>query len=67
MTTIELHVEAGQWLATWKGDGAARIVDLFRTDTLPTAYAAAVPDWVVMEKVQGLNPGAVVQVREVAL
>ncbi len=51
---IELFVIRTGWFARFVGD--QNIIDLFGTDTLPTAFTAAADAEVVLSAIQKLNP-----------
>jgi hypothetical protein len=53
---IELRVDGNQWVAQWIGPHAAKTVELFGTDTLPTPYSTSAPAAVVLAQVMSLNP-----------
>lgn len=57
---IKLHRTPQGWLATWLGPESARIVDLFGTDTIPTAFTARATPEHVKARIEALNPGYVV-------
>lgn len=54
MATIKLRNENTGWCAQFVND--ANIVELFGTDTLPTAFTAAAPFELVRSEIQKLNP-----------
>ncbi len=47
----------GLWHGQHVGPLGDTVRDLFGTSILPTPFATNVPDWVVLAKVQALNPG----------
>jgi len=54
MATIELSKDTRSWYAKFIGD--KKIVELFGTDTLPTAFTAAAKYDDVEAEIQRLNP-----------
>ena len=58
---IELFVVPAGWFARFVGD--EKIIELFNTDTLPTAFTAAANESVVLSAIQKMNPNHDVQVR----
>ena len=60
---ITLYRGLDEWLARWSGAGAAEIVELFGTDTLPTAWGPRAPAGVVLADIRRLNPAHVVCLR----
>ncbi len=58
---IEIFVIPAGWFARFVGD--ENIIDLFNTDTLPTAFTAAAAEDVVHSAIQKMNPNHDVQVR----
>lgn len=57
---ITLHCESGAWWATYVGPDAAKVVRVFGTSTLSTAFTSdASPDDVI-RSIRNLNPGVVV-------
>lgn len=51
----------GTWYAQYRGPHANTILELFGTDTLPTAYSANTMPAEVVEAVQRSHPGVRVQ------
>ncbi len=45
------------WHAQHVGPLGASVREVFGTGTLPTPFSTNLPDWVVLAKVQALNPG----------
>ena len=64
MTSITLFKGSGKdrefWLARWSGEGVQKILELFDTDTLPTAFGRNVPAQTVLATISRLNPQATV-------
>ena len=52
--TIEIIAGTDCWLARYLGD--KEIIELFGTDTLPTAYTLRMPKADVIRSLQPLNP-----------
>jgi hypothetical protein len=59
---IILFIEDGQWMARFQGPHAQRTLQLFSTDTLPTAYSADVPPPTVQAELRERNPGCSVEI-----
>ena len=60
MDTIALTIENGSWVAKHTGAHAAEVIDLFGSDTIPTAFTDVAPYNVVVAKIRQLNPTCVV-------
>lgn len=56
MNTIILIYTPRGWLAQHSGPHAFEVVDLFGTDTIPTAFTAQAPSEVVAAEIRKLNP-----------
>lgn len=57
MNQIKIHLGESGWLATYSGPHAARIVELFGQDTIPTAYTSRCPIGTVVSEIRNRNPG----------
>ena len=55
---IRLYRSNNQWIADHEGD--ARVRQLFGTTRIPTIFTTTTPDYVVMAKIQSLNPDKIV-------
>jgi hypothetical protein len=57
MITNEIHIHLGQqgWMATYFGPHALKIVDLFDTATIPTAFTACAPLAMVANELERLT------------
>lgn len=53
---ILLYRDDRTWLARYTGEDGQRIVDLFKTDTLPCAFTAKAEPPVVLAAIQRMNP-----------
>jgi hypothetical protein len=58
---ILLHMGEYGWLATFVGPHATRLVNLFGTSTIPTAYTARTSLESVIAGIAARNPHAVVK------
>jgi hypothetical protein len=58
---INLHLSETGWLATYSGPHAQRIIDLFDSATIPTAFTAQAPLAMVIGEIQSRNPKAIVK------
>lgn len=58
--TIQVALEVNGWTAKFGGDHAQKIVSLFGSDTLPTAFGPSVPVLTVMLSLQERHPDAVI-------
>jgi hypothetical protein len=58
---ILLHVGEYGWLATFVGPHATRLVNLFGTSTIPTAYTAGASLERVTRGIAARNPGVIVK------
>lgn len=61
---IELFRAPSGWMARHTGEDRALVVDLFGTDTLPTAFTAYADADVVVESITLLNPESQVVIKE---
>lgn len=57
---IQIIDGASEWFAKFTGPHAAEILELFGTDTIPTAFKSRTPTAIVLAEVQKLNPGVLV-------
>lgn len=62
MKTIRLFTLNGLWMAEYTGDDMQRIVDLFGSNILPTAFTVKTTAEAVLKTIQELNPDATVLV-----
>jgi hypothetical protein len=61
MNEILLHLGQQGWLATYRGPHTAEIIELFASDTIPTAFTAHAALADVIAEISARNPGVVVR------
>ena len=61
VNVITLYRARDLWVARHSGAAARSLVDLFNTDTLPTAYRASADAERVLLAIQALNPDWIVE------
>ena len=62
-STIVLFKANGSWMATTKGPKALEQIELFGTNTLPTAFTDRASWLTVRKEIEALNPGCVIQIQ----
>jgi hypothetical protein len=62
---ISLSIGRDSWLATYRGPHAAEIIELFGTDTIPTAFTPAAPLSTVRDFIRSKHPGATIIARPI--
>lgn len=60
MKKITLRKTNTGWMATFHGD--AEMLELFGTDTIPTAFTAQAPAGMVLKEIAALNPGYEIEI-----
>ena len=58
---IILHCINNTWLAQHTEEDRQKIVELFGTNTIPTAFTAQAPAAMVLAQIRQLNPGKTVE------
>lgn len=56
LNTINLDRVDGMWIVTYEGSHAVRIIDLFGTSSIPTAFTHVAPAEVVLKEIAWMNP-----------
>lgn len=59
---IKLLKQPDGWMAIHCGPLGAEVMELFGTNTLPTAFTAQADELTVLQAIQHLNPGVTVTV-----